>query len=249
MTILPKDGDPFTPRLHAYADEELDAADAKAVEAHLVTCAECRAELAGIRDLKAALRTLDFSEVAPDGLAADIQRRVALAQSRQRLIWAGGTTGLLAACLAVALLMMQPGSPIDDAVTSHQRALDGHNPMVVASSDRGEVKPWLMKQLGFAPPVLEKADGCTMVGARTDRLAHKAASAVTYSCDGHAVDFYAVADRSPDAPLTLPHDVKSLNYNVVSWQRGRLTCYAVSDAPEPRLLALAGYIQSHAAEG
>ena len=244
MTILPKDGDPFTPRLHAYADEELDAAEAKAVEAHLATCAECRAELAGIRDLKAALRTLDFSEVAPDGLAADIQRRVAAAQVRERAIWAGGTTGLLAACVAVALLVMRPGSPIDDALLSHR-----HAQLALVSNDRGQVKPWLIQRLGFAPPVLEKAAGCDLVGARTDRLAHKQASALTYSCDGHNVDFYAIADRQPNAPLILPQVIKARDYHVVTWQRGRLTCYAVSDAPEPRLIALATYIQSHAAEG
>jgi anti-sigma factor RsiW len=119
----------------------------------------------------------------------------------------------------------------------------------MVSGDRGQVKPWLAARLGFAPPVLEKAADCTLLGARTDTLAHKAASAVTYSCDGHRVDFYAVADRGPDAPLTPPRIVKARDVRVVTWQRGRLTCYAVSDAPAPRLLALASYIQNHAAEG
>ena len=238
--------DDFTLRLHAFADGELDAAEARAVEAHLATCADCRAELAQIRALKAALHDLDFSEVAPDGLAAGIQQRVAAAQLRARAAWAGG---VLAACLAGALVLLRPGSPIDDAVMSHRHALEGSAAIAVVSADRDRVKPWLVKQLGFAPPVLEKAAGCDLTGARTDRLAHKPASAVTYSCDGHNVDFYAVADRSPDAPLTLPKVIKASAYHVVTWQRGRLTCYAVSDAPEPRLMQLATYIQSHAAEG
>ena len=241
--------DDFTLRLHAYADDELDADEARAVEAHLASCADCRAELAAIRELKSALHELDFSEVAPHGLAADIQTRLAVAQARQRATWAAAGGGVLAACLAGAFLLMRPGSPIDDAVASHQRLLAGRESVALVSADRGQVKPWLARHLAFAPPVLEKAADCTLVGARTDRLAHKQASAITYSCDGHKVDFYAVADRQPDAPLTLPHAVKARDYNVVSWQRGRLTCYAVSDAPEPRLIALATYIQSHAAEG
>ena len=240
--------DAFTLRLHGYADGELDAAEVRAVDLHLQSCAACRAELAEIRQLKAALRKLDFSEVAPDGLAAGIQHRVAQARARDRAIWTGAGGGLLAACLAVGLIMLQPGSPVDDAVSSHQRAL-ASGTMALVSGERGEVKPWLANHLGFAPPVLEKAADCTMLGARTDRLAHKAASAVTYSCDGHKVDFYAVADRGPNAPLTLPHAVKSKDYHVVTWQRGRLTCYAVSDAPTPKLIALAAYIQDHAAEG
>ncbi len=248
MTLPGKTGDAFTPRLHAYADGELDAAGTKAVEAHLATCAACRAELDEIRRLKAALRTLDFSERAPEDLAAGIRQRVAAARARHRTAWMAGG-GLLAACLAGALFLLQPASPVDDAVMSHRRALSGGAALAVASAERARVKPWLAGRLGFAPPVLEKAAGCTLMGARTARLARRAASAVTYSCDGHKVDFYAVADRAADAPLTPPRVVKARTFNVVTWQRGRLTCYAVSDAPAPRLLQLAGYIQSHAAEG
>jgi anti-sigma factor RsiW len=234
--------DDFTLRLHAYADGELDAAEAAAVEAHLETCAACRAELAAVRELKAALQALDFSELAPEGLSAGIRNRVARARARAAWTSAGG--GLLAACLAGALFLIHGPSPVDDAVRHH-----AHAAMAMVSGDRGQVKPWLAARLGFAPPVLEKAADCTLLGARTDTLAHKAASAVTYSCDGHRVDFYAVADRGPDAPLTPPRIVKARDVRVVTWQRGRLTCYAVSDAPAPRLLALASYIQNHAAEG
>lgn len=235
--------DDFSVRLHAYADGELAADEARVVEAHLETCAACRAELAQIRELKAALRTLDFSEMAPDGLARDIQRRVA--QARQRTAWMAAGGGLLAACLAGALLLLSGPSLVDDAVKSHRHA----GAPAMASGDRDQVKPWLARQLAFAPPVLEKAAGCTLVGAGTGRLAGKAASDLAYNCDGQSVDFYAVADRRPDAPLTLPHVVKANDVHVVTWQRGRLTCYAVSDAPAPRLLELASYIQTHAAEG
>ncbi len=238
--------DTFTLRLHAYADGELDAAEVRAVEAHLETCADCRAELTAIRELKSALRRLDFSELAPDGLAADIQRRVAVAQARRRAIWLGAGGGLLAACLAAAFVLLAGASPVDDAVRSH---LHGTAAVALVSGDRNQVKPWLMARLRFAPPVLEQAAGCTLTGAHTDRLAHKQASALTYSCDGHKVDFYAVADRQPGAPLTLPHVVAARDDTVVSWQRGRLTCYAVSDAPAPRLMELATYIQSHAEQG
>ena len=242
MTTNSMKPDAFTLRLHAYADGELDAAECQAVEAHLETCAECRAELASIRELKTALHALDFSQLAPEGLAAGIQARVA--RARDRTLWMGAGGGLLAACLAGALFLLAGPSPVDDAVRHHRTAT-----LAMVSGERGEVKPWLASRLGFAPPVLEKAADCTLLGARTDRLAHKQASAVTYSCEGHRVDFYAVADRAPDAPLTLPHVVAARDAHVVTWQRGRLTCYAVSDAPAPRLLALASYIQAHAAEG
>jgi anti-sigma factor RsiW len=99
--------------------------------------------------------------------------------------------------------------------------------------------------------VLETAAGCTLVSARTDRVARQKASALTYRCGGHTVDFYAIADngRTDQSPLVLPHLLRSDRYRVVGWQRGRLTCFAVSEAPEADILALARYIESHAAEG
>jgi uncharacterized membrane protein YcjF (UPF0283 family) len=48
-------------RLMAYADGELDAAAAGAVEQHLEQCTECGRELAIVRELKGALRNMESS--------------------------------------------------------------------------------------------------------------------------------------------------------------------------------------------
>ena len=42
--------------LHALADNELDAGNAAALEAHVAACASCAAELAAIREVKARVR-------------------------------------------------------------------------------------------------------------------------------------------------------------------------------------------------
>ncbi len=244
--------DEFALKLHAYADGELDEAGARAVETHLETCAECRASLNDIRTLKAAMKRIDWSEAAPAGLADHIRRRVAADRARRAALWSGG--GLLAAGLAGALLLFgpqRPVSPIDDVVQGHLRGLSGQAPIAMEAYYGGRVKTWLQAQLDFAPPVLMKAGGCTLLGARTDRVARQKASALTYACGGHTVDFYAISGngRTDTSPLVQPHVLRSDRYRVVGWQRGKLTCFAVSDAPEADLLALARYIESHAAEG
>ena len=131
------------------------------------------------------------------------------------------------------------------------RGLSGQAPIAMEAYYGGRVKTWLQAQLDFAPPVLMKAGGCTLLGARTDRVARQKASALTYACGGHTVDFYAISGngRTDTSPLVQPHVLRSDRYRVVGWQRGKLTCFAVSDAPEADLLALARYIESHAAEG
>ncbi len=240
--------DEFALRLHAYADGELDGGEARAVEAHLETCAACRADLARIRELKAAVKRVDWGRVAPQGLADGIRRRVAADRARRTAIWSGG--GLMAASLMAAMLLFRPVSPVDDVVAGHQRALRGAAPDTVAASG-GNVKPWLKARLDFAPPVLEVAGGCRLVSARTDRVARRKASALTYMCNGHTVDFYAISGngRTEQSPLVVPHVIRAQDYHVVGWQRGKLTCFAVSDAPVGDLLTLARYIETHAADG
>jgi anti-sigma factor RsiW len=59
-------------RLHAYFDGELDALAAAAFEAHLETCAECRAALESLEAMRSALRTELPYERAPAELAARV---------------------------------------------------------------------------------------------------------------------------------------------------------------------------------
>jgi anti-sigma factor RsiW len=58
--------------LHAYFDGELDALTAAAFEAHLESCAECRAALGDLEVMRSALRTELPFERAPGALAARI---------------------------------------------------------------------------------------------------------------------------------------------------------------------------------
>ena len=51
--------DPWTDRLSEYLDGELDQADARALDAHLDTCAHCRATLDELRAVAATAQALD----------------------------------------------------------------------------------------------------------------------------------------------------------------------------------------------
>jgi anti-sigma factor RsiW len=65
-------------RLVAYADGELDAAARSAVETHLVTCADCSAELRGIEMLRQEVRLL------PDIESALLDRQAIVRDARLR---------------------------------------------------------------------------------------------------------------------------------------------------------------------
>ena len=62
--------------LQAYVDNELDAANALAFEAHLKTCEGCSRALQGVRELKARLSQARLSEPAPEALHQRIENLV-----------------------------------------------------------------------------------------------------------------------------------------------------------------------------
>jgi anti-sigma factor RsiW len=63
-----------TERLSAYLDRELDDVAALAVESHIADCAECRATLAGLRQVVDAADSLDDGEPAADLWPGILQR-------------------------------------------------------------------------------------------------------------------------------------------------------------------------------
>ena len=62
-------------RLGAYADGELEPAETAAVAKHLTTCTECSREVALIRSLGGAMRTM-MSDTKPRGVWDTVNRRI-----------------------------------------------------------------------------------------------------------------------------------------------------------------------------
>ncbi|HEU5303954.1 MAG TPA: zf-HC2 domain-containing protein [Gemmatimonadales bacterium] len=109
--------DPWMDRLSEYLDGELAAAERKAVEAHLVSCARCRALLGDLQLVVDHARLVEHPGPARDlwpGIAARIgatppvvPRTADLASRRQRR-WSFSLPQLAAA--AVLLIMLSGGS-------------------------------------------------------------------------------------------------------------------------------------------
>jgi hypothetical protein len=101
--------DPFRYDDGAYVLGALDDADRRAFEAHLETCAECRARVAAVRpavDLLAGLTVKDVAapEPMPDTLLPGLLR--AAHRERARRSWFVRGVGLVAAACALALAVV-----------------------------------------------------------------------------------------------------------------------------------------------
>ncbi len=246
--------DEFRLKLHAYADNELDAGEALAVESHLAGCADCRAEFEALRDLKRSLAEADWGEDLPADLTVNVRKALRQMPAQSPLVkWRLPAGGLIAAGFAAVLFLAPRTStaPVtDELVSSHIRSLMGSHLVDVVSSDHHTVKPWFDGKIDFAPPVLAKVDDCALVGGRLDYVSHQPAAAMAYRCGAHVVNFYAVPNETrPETAATDPQLASLRGYHVVSWQRGKLDCYAVSDMADDKLLAFARFIEAHAQEG
>ncbi len=238
-------------RLHAYVDAELDERTHRAFEAHLAQCPRCQAKVAIVRSLKRAVAGLARMVILPPGLEDRVRRgvgRVVYRQLAARLAWPAG--GLLAAAAVVGFFMVQAAG-VNAVVSDHTRWLAGRQVSAIASAEPVVLRSWLSTRVEILPPVLARAGSCGAVGARVGLIGRRQASAVTYQCGTHVVDFYAMPNdrRSADSAAVAPRLIAAGAVNVVGWKRGRLDCYAVSDLPKSQLVEVAQYIQDHALEG
>ncbi len=93
------------PLLSGYMDSDLDPAEVRAVQAHVVECAECAAVLADYRELRTLVRTLP-QPVPPVALREAVFAKATPAYRQRALLWDFGQRGLaygavLVACVAL----------------------------------------------------------------------------------------------------------------------------------------------------
>ncbi len=191
--------------LEPYLDGELDRDEARALEAHIDDCAECRDALEALGRLRHAVRTEAPRYTAPETLrerirAASLPEISELRRPRRIPSW----WRLAAACFlafvagAVVVRVAQPPAADQlarDLFASHWRALAATSPVDVVSSDRHTVRPWFAGKLPQAPLVRDFADqGFPLVGGRIDYAGGERVPVLVYRHDKHLIDVYIMKD-------------------------------------------------------
>jgi anti-sigma factor RsiW len=253
------------PLIHGLVDGELDAANAFAIETHLKSCSDCRAELSRIEVVREQIAAAQLGDRAPEALRARIdamldaepaaapRARPTPPQRPPRLVvtgggvaahvlsgrWASGAlVGALAASLALVLAVPQltlTGTE-DQIVQSHVRSLLVGHVVDVATSNRHVVKPWFNGKVDFAPPVPELADaGFPLVGGRLDYIDGHETAAIVYRRRLHTINLFV----RPAKTLSIPVGVATRHegYSLAHWTAGGLDYWAVSDI-DPKELEL-----------
>jgi anti-sigma factor RsiW len=238
-------------RVQAFFDHELDAISSVDVERHLEHCAECRALLQDLGQVRVALRrdlayeratpvlrarvleTLDEESGAapPESNAAPVPsnvRRLTPKPKRTFLLGAFSGAGGMALAAALAFFLVVPtltSSLTDGLVSAHVRSLMPDHLIDVVSTDKHTVKPWFAGHADVSPAVADFAtQGYTLVGGRADYFEGQRAAVTVYRHGAHAINVFSWAGSG-----ILPRDSTRNGYHLAFFREGNLDYCAVSD--------------------
>jgi anti-sigma factor RsiW len=246
-------------RVQAYFDAEVDALCAADIERHIEHCAECRALIKDLEEVRGVLRRESAYVHAPPVLRANILRaldeeggsslspRSARDFSRRRPwpLWAGALGGAggtaIAAALAFFLLVPRFATPLlDELVNAHERSLMPAHLIDVVSTDKHTVKPWFAGHADVSPAVADfEPQGYKLIGGRADYLDHQRAAVVVYQHGAHVINVFSWSGDG----RSLPSNVTRNGYHFISWATGDLRYCAVSDTGRDELLGLVRLLQ------
>lgn len=234
--------------MHGRLDQELDLANAVAIDEHLQTCSACKEIFDQNTTLRSAVRQHAAYHGAPAGLADRIRARLdseavsapaKTERSRRQWLRFGRWFQLGAAMAATAAVtwtaVLQLNGPAQDELVAEQ-VIAGHARSVltghltdVATSDQHTVKPWLSGRLDFSPPVMDLTTaGFPLIGGRLDYLDNRPVAALVYRRDRHLINLFVWPD--PKSGRTRPTQALSKQgYHVLHWRDAGMTFWAISD--------------------
>jgi anti-sigma factor RsiW len=243
--------------IHAYLDQELDAANAIAVEQHLQTCSACQRDYTQLVLLGESLRdTLPYHST-PEQLRASILagfehvEPTPVVPKPVRYVTTLALAAAFSFCLVIVGLLFyrdhqRESMLIDEVLAGHVRALNTQRLTEIDSSDTQKLKPWFTSKLNYSPKVYNlAAQGFALLGGRLDYLQQRHVASMAYRYNEHIIDLYTWP--SPDVADAAQELHSKNGYKLLYWCQDSMNYWVVSDLDSDELRKFATLLQQKAA--
>jgi anti-sigma factor RsiW len=251
-------------RVDLYLDRAPRPAEIRAVEAHLLVCAGCRAEVEAAKAVETRLRNALGDEAPPHHLWSRIAAHLRVDDSgaqrveRRPRVWRLSRRAAIAASALFAIGVVFAGrrlmtSDIDAAalmrtpVDELRSFIDSGRSVDVATADPAQLRQWFVPRVDFAPPTPPTMSDLSLVGGRLCYFFRRRIAAYMYHVDGHVLSLYIMSDQDIELPSRRdamlggrPAAVRELDgFAHILWRDGKLYYSLVSNQPAARLVQVA----------
>ncbi len=238
-------------KLDAYADGELDPAEARTLGEHLRGCATCAADALGRVQMKRAVQMAGNRYAASADLRNRITKSFATKPRRHLSPWqilAAPALALLILSVVTNFYMGRENARrqrvYSELADLHVAALASVSPVDVVSTDRHTVKPWFQGKIPFSfnLPELHGSD-FTLLGGRVTYFAQTPGAHLIYQIRKHEISVFIFQDRTledrREETASLPSGAAhALSFNVESWTQDGLRYFVVGDVSADDIQAL-----------
>jgi anti-sigma factor RsiW len=241
--------------LHAFIDDELDAASAIELRTQIDASPVLRQELARLSALQSSVQTLATRFNAPPALARRLFAVRPAAQPERIKTgipswWRTLAVGATAAAMALLAWNLsfrfvdRANTPalLEEVVSAHIRSLMVDHLTDLTSAERHSVKPWLSNRLDFAPSVNDfTSEGFLLLGGRLDYVGGKPVAAIVYRHRQHLINVFVwPSAESNDSPIRTSNH---RGYNSTNFNSGGMSYWTVSDLNSADLRKLTTLLQ------
>jgi anti-sigma factor RsiW len=242
--------EPWTARLDAYLDGELESAETLELDRHLRECPDCAAE--GLRRMqgKLAIRAAGRRYSADPALRERVQKSIS--QKRPIRRWWPAYAVTMALLLALAgTAILREGSRqarnnqiFSELVDLHVSTLSSASPVDVVSTDRHTVKPWFAGKIPFTFDLPELGGTpFELVGGRVSYLEQSPGAELLVRVRKHQVTVFIFQERAVPNAFPAAGNLNAQSFHLETFKRNGLRYFVIGDVAKEDLQTLATLLQ------
>ena len=244
--------DSWLPKLDAYLDGELPAAEMAAFDAHVRSCTSCAANVLARVQMKRSIRDAASRRFVPSAefrnkIRAQVQGKT---QTRRSFSWLWAAVAMalvLATVLSGYFVERRSGQRAiyNEVADLHVATLASANPVDVISTDRHTVKPWFQGKIPFSFNLPEVGNSeFKLLGGRVTYLRSAPGAHLIYQFRKHQISVFIFPEQSLSLKAQQDAFYTHLSFHVTTWTQGGLRYFIVGDVSGAEIQALATLFKS-----